>query len=140
MISPFKSFWPWLLSHQFTRFLCVGGVATIFDWSTFYLFNQIVGVHYQFALIAAWLIGTLVHYSLNRFFTFHSKAQHVGIQLTAHISVSVVSLGMSAIAMYILVDVVLLHPMFGRVLTTGLMAMLNYLMHKYFTFNERWIE
>lgn len=140
LISPFDFFWRWLLRHQFMRFLCVGGVATIFDWSTFYLFNQIVGTHYQFALVAAWLIGTLVHYSLNRFFTFRSKARQVGIQLTAHIGVSVVSLGMSALSMYILVDVVLLNPMLGRVLTTGVMFMFNYLFHKYFTFNERWIE
>jgi len=128
------------LRHEFIRYFIVGGLATVVDWSSFFVFNQLADVHYQLSLIVAWSLGTLVHYMLSRFFAFRSQARQVGLQLAAHVVVSVISLGLSTLAMYLLIEVLKTQPMAGRILTTAAIFIINYLMHKNFTFNRRLIK
>ena len=140
MIQRLETLLRWLMQHQFVRYVFVGGVATVADWGTFWIASDALQAHYQTALVTAWFLGVLVHYTLSRYFAFRSRAKQVTRQVAAHITISIISLGLSALSMYILIETLDFKPMAGRVTTTAAIFVFNYFMHKYFTLNERWIK
>jgi putative flippase GtrA len=140
MIRKLTALIRFLFEKQFVRYIFVGGVATVVDWGTFYILNVLLRTHYQVSLVIAWLLGVLVHYTLNRLFAFRSKAKQVFKQIATHITISILSLGMSSLFMYILVELVSLFPMYARILITAIMIIFNYFMHRLFTFNEKWVQ
>jgi putative flippase GtrA len=125
------------MNNQFIRYCLVGGMATFADWGTFYLFNIVFGVYYQIALIFSFAIGSTTNYTLNKFFTFKSKTKNIKKQFTVHLTISTASLLLNMLFMYLLVDLACTSTMLGRVITTVIMLVINYFLHKNITFNKK---
>ncbi|MBI3070981.1 MAG: GtrA family protein [Deltaproteobacteria bacterium] len=122
------------LLRQFASYALVGGLATVADWSTFYLGYQVAALSHPVALVLAILVGGTCNYTLNRLITFRNKSRRIIQQLAVFAVVSAVSIGMSIGVMHVLVDWIEIHAMLARVLTTGLMLFVNFLLQKHFTF------
>ena len=71
-INPFR-----LLKFEFIRYTLVGGIATIMDWSIFYIFAIILGIYYQIALVISFVIVGITHYTLSKIFTFKCKSKKI---------------------------------------------------------------
>jgi len=122
------------------RYLIVGIIATLFDWSFFYLCNYILTLHYQISLGIGFTIGTLINYTLNRLFTFMSKAKHVISQMGTHFTIALSTLLISLLIMYLLVDIINLTNMISRIITTAIVFFINYILHKNITFNKKYFK
>jgi len=126
-----------LINIEFLRYVIAGGFATIVDWATYYCMAIVFSFHYQFALIVAFSMGSAANYAANKFFTFKCKSKKIVGQVSVHFTISICSLIMSMGIMYLLIDFSGGNKMTGRIITTIIMLALNYLMHKYITFNKR---
>ncbi len=127
-----------LMTNKFVKYVFVGGVATVVDWGSFFLTNTVFGLFYQVALVVAFTLGSITNYTLNRTLTFQSKSKKIAKQFTTHLTISVVSLVVNMGLMYVIVSIIGLSPMGGRVITTLVMLIANYFLHKNITFNNKY--
>lgn len=71
-----KGFIGRLLSHSGTRYLIAGGIAFLVDFGLLALFRDVVGWPVWLATGAAFLISFAFTYTIQRVFSFGSRAPH----------------------------------------------------------------
>jgi putative flippase GtrA len=125
-----------IMSSTLIKYGIVGAIAAVFDWGSFYISAYLLNLHYQISLGIGFAFGTISNYLLNRKITFNSKTKNKA-QIMVHFGISVLSLGISSILMFLLVDKMLIEKMIARMTTTAFVFFLNYFMHKNVTFNKR---
>jgi putative flippase GtrA len=114
----------------------MGGTATGADWLLFYFLNIIGGLSYMLAVILSFSLGALINYLLNKFITFRDQTRQIMTQIGVYGFICILSLLGSILLLYVLVEWVGLWSMTARMITTGIMLILNFLGHKFITFNQ----
>ena len=128
----------WFRRREFGVYFVVGGIATLIDWSVYALCLRVLGDHrYLMAVMISIGLAGLFHYLANKHLTFQCRSRSIGTQIPVYMGVAVLGLGMSMGILRLLVGNAGLPPMAGRICTTMLMLVPNYLMHKYLTFNKK---
>lgn len=115
-------------------FVCrwYGGAGRV---GVFYGFNQGIGMEYMLATAAAFCLATLYHYFLGNILVFTSGARYEkGKELSLVFAVSIMGLAFNLILMYIFVGMMLLQPMFAKVLASCIVVIWNYLARKKWIF------
>ena len=128
----------WGLRQRFFRYTFIGGLATVVDWTTFSLLAIFTTVHYELNLVAATCAGALTNYVGNRVFTFESRTRRIHHQLGVFVLITAISLGISAVLIYLLHARLGIAQIPSRILVTLLMLPVNYWFHKSLTFNKRY--
>ncbi len=128
------------LRFQFNRYFIVGVVATLVDWGLFYFLAIFMGIHYLEALVLSFSAGSVTNYGLNRTFTFQSDTDRIVAQFTTFMVITIMSLGISSIIVYVNIKVLTIHKMLSRIITTFCMLGINFILHKNLTFNENWFK
>lgn len=123
---------------EFFPYFIIGGLATCIDWTLFWLSTHVFMLHYITALTMGYVIAGLFHYTCNKFITFQCHSKQVGTQYSMHFLVSGASLGMSMVILATLINLFMMNKMVARIVTTAIMLIPNYLMHKYITFNKKY--
>jgi putative flippase GtrA len=126
------------LKRDFVRFFIVGGISTIVDWIVFYLLAFLALSHYQLALVVGFSCGAITNYSLNKTYTFKSKTKKIASQFTIFILFATGALILSIGLMYLFIDLLIIHKMISRIITTGIIFVINYFVHKNITFNKKY--
>jgi putative flippase GtrA len=125
-----------ITSSTFIRYGIVGAIATAVDWGSFYISAYLLNLYYQISLVISFVLGTLSNYILNRTITFKSKTKNKA-QIAVHFGISLISLGISSLLMFLFIEKLFIGKMVARISTTALVFFLNYFMHKNITFNKR---
>lgn len=133
-MNKIKNLISYFLKHEFIRFLIIGGIATIIDWSIFYLLSIKLGIYYQIALTISFMFALLFNFTLSKLFTFRNKSKNHLKQYGVYFFVSLVSLLLSMSIMYMFVDILVIDKMVSKVITTGIMLFVNYFSHKNISF------
>ena len=123
--------------RQFFSYLMVGGCATFIDWGVFYALHTFALLDYRLSVMLSFTAGATTNYLLNRKFTFRDTTKQVGLQVGVYTIVSLLSLALSVGFMWLFVDAAGVPAMLARMITTGLMMVLNFVLHKFVTFNQR---
>ncbi|MFN3234650.1 MAG: GtrA family protein [Gammaproteobacteria bacterium] len=126
--------------REFLRYSTAGVISTLIDWVIFFYLAIHCGVNYQIALMIALSLSSIVNYKINRDFTFQNASPKILRQFTSYYMLVLASLAMSLALMHYFVDILLLQKMTARVLTTGGLAIANYIMTKLIPFNERFFR
>ncbi len=134
VVKKFKSILYIFLSRNFFLYLIFAGVATLFDWSTFYASVYALGYHYLLGTIFGFLIGSAINFSLNKYLNFKNKYQIIKNQFALFLVVAAVGLTLSLLIMLFFVGFIHINKMVSRIITTGIVLMYNFLGHKYLTF------
>jgi putative flippase GtrA len=122
---------------KFARHTLVGGIATIIEWIIFYLLAIAIGIYYQAALIIAISISSITNYTMSKTFTFKCKSKKIISQFSIFSTIVIIYLLLSILLMAILVESLSLHKMTSKILTTAIMLIINYNLHKHITFNKK---
>ena len=130
------------LSHiikltEFFPYLIIGTIATAIDWSIFSITVSRLQLHYETALILAYCTAALFHYIANKMVTFKCPSKQIGSQFSIYVTVTLSSLALSMGVMALLINLFNLHKIAARIITTILMIMPNYLLHKHITFSKK---
>lgn len=122
---------------EFFYYVIIGGIVTVIDWTLFAIAINQLGLHYQTALILAFLSASAVHYTANKLITFRCASKAIASQLSVFFIVLGISLTCNMLIMATLVNLFSINKVFLRMATTILMLVPNYLFHKNMTFNKR---
>lgn len=117
-----------------TLYVLVGVVATIVDWGTFFLLNYFFRLFYILAVSCSFTLGALTHFILNRTYTFQNRYEKIGRQYLVHLSISIVSLLVTILLMFLFVQFAAMPKFTARVATSLIVVFLNFTAHRKITF------
>lgn len=115
----------------------IGACITLLDWLTFFISTKIFSVHYEIALILGFSVGTLIHYFSNKLITFKCKSKQIGLQLSIYSAVVLCSLCGNMMVIALIINLFGINHMMARILTTAMMVLPNYMVHKHLTYSKR---
>lgn len=127
------------MKRQFAIFLLVGGTAAAAQWLSRFAFNAILP--YAGAVAAAYGVGVLVAFELNRRFVFPNTMGRRRAQFARFLLVNAVSFTLVWLVSMLLGEILLpkvMERQWGEAVGHGLgilsPVLLSYLLHKHFTF------
>ncbi len=123
--------------NEFLAYFFIGGTATILDWGIFWLTVSGFGFHYEAGLMSSYMLAGIFHFFANKLITFQCQSDNLGSQYTLYICLTLSSLLISMGIIAVLINIFTLNSMVARMITTGIMLIPNYLLHKHITFNKR---
>jgi putative flippase GtrA len=126
-------------SAQMLRFFLVTSFSSIFELGAFYLI-LFTNIHYQIAVVISFTFGSTLRYLWSRKFAFKSEAKCVKTQFSAFLGISIFDLLINMLFMYVFVELVLIGPMWSRVLAGTIAFVIIYYCHKYISFNSKLIK
>lgn len=113
--------------REFTRYIGVGGIAFLADFAVLTILSSGFGLHYLVALVIAFLVGSIVNYglSVNWVFTYRAIPK-ASAEFGLFLIVGFITLGLSFILMTGFVEVLHLHYLLAKCLTTGVTLVINF--------------
>lgn len=129
--------------ERFSRFLSVGAVGTVLDFSLLTLFN-LAGLSLLFANSLSFLVGLANNFTWNRLWTFGDSVQlDWRAQLVKFTTVSLIGLALSNAILLIFeapLGQMLQRPEWGylpaKVIATGAVLFWNYFVNRIWTFKQ----
>lgn len=120
---------------QFIRYGFVGGVAFLADYGSLFFFAAIVGLHYLLSAAIAFVIGLTVNYLLSISYVFSaSRKTEIWVEFTVFLIIGVVGLGLNELIMWCGCDMLNLHYMIVKLISTGIVFFWNFLARKFILF------
>ena len=120
-----------LLRSDLFLYLIVGGLATIVEWSGFWIFFDMLHIQYLLATALAFAFSTFANWLFGRILVFRGTQQQSLLKEIA--SIYLTSLGglmLNLIIMYVMVDFIGIAEMIAKITATVLVFSYNYIIRK----------
>ncbi len=121
-------------SRTFFLYIIFGGLATVVDWSSFWIAAYRFNVYYLLAVTISFSLGSITNFVLNKILNFKNKYERWMLQFMVYLLVALVGLGITLLLMWALVGGMLMNKMVARIIVTGIVLIYNFIGHKYITF------
>ncbi len=122
--------------RQFIKFGIVGASSTIIDWGIYLLLTRIFHLFYLMAKILSFSVAVLNSYIWNRRWTFRSNDPKRLREFIKFLTIAMVGVVLNVLIMYIAVEYLSWHDIYGLFLATAIVLFWNFLANKYFTFKS----
>jgi putative flippase GtrA len=122
---------------QLIRFGMVGGVGFVVNLAVFALCLHVLGIDYQLAYAAAWLVAVINNFVLNRHWTFDASAGPIHFQAIRFFVVSLLAAGFGLVLLTLLVEQGGLAKVPAEALAVAASTPLNFIGNKLWSFRMR---
>jgi putative flippase GtrA len=119
---------------QFLLYCVCGGTGVLADYVSFYIFLTL-GVNYQIANAAGYLVGTLVSFTLNRRITF-GVHDRIALRLVLFVTVAAVGYVTSALILWFLVEHLIVGAPYAKLLTLPVVVGVQFSLNRWVTFRR----
>ena len=125
----------WML--QLFRYGFVGGVAFAVDYGTLFVLTHYAGVPYLWSAAIAFILGLVTNYLISISWVFqHSGKMRVWQEFVCFAIIGVIGLGLNELIMYVGTDIVQLHYMISKLISTAIVFFWNFFARKFMLFNK----
>ena len=125
----------WIL--QLFRYGFVGGVAFAVDYGTLFGLTHYAGVPYLWSAAIAFILGLVTNYLISISWVFqHSGKMNVWQEFTFFAIIGVIGLGLNELIMYVGTDMMHLHYMISKLISTAIVFFWNFFARKFILFNK----
>lgn len=125
----------WML--QLFRYGFVGGVAFAVDYGTLFVLTHYAGVPYLWSAAIAFILGLVTNYLISISWVFqHSGKMNVWQEFTFFAIIGVIGLGLNELIMYVGTDMMHLHYMISKLISTAIVFFWNFFARKFIIFNK----
>ncbi len=126
----------WLL--QLFRYGFVGGMAFLVDYGTLFALTHYAGVPYLWSAAIAFVLGLITNYLISISWVFqHSRKMQVWQEFLFFAFIGVIGLGLNELIMYIGSDLIHLHYMISKLISTAIVFFWNFFARKFLLFNKK---
>ncbi len=122
---------------QFISYFFVGGVAAVVEWIMFFLFANVLQIHYFVSTVLAFIFSTSANWILGRITTFKDNVSYKNKKAKEAVlvfAVSAIGLLFNLVLMYLFVTVMGFDSPAGNTLSkiaaTGIVFIWNFLIRK----------
>ena len=125
----------WML--QLFRYGFVGGVAFLVDYGTLFVLTHYAGVPYLWSAAIAFILGLVTNYLISISWVFqHSGKMRVWQEFVCFAIIGVIGLGLNELIMYVGTDIMHLHYMISKLISTAIVFFWNFFARKFILFNK----
>lgn len=125
------------LSLQLFRYFIVGGCAFLVDYGSLWFLTDVCGLHYLLSAAIAFLLGLTCNYLLSKAWVFDNhRLDNRWTEFLVFALIGVVGLGINELVMYLCCDVLHLHYMLAKLVSTVLVFFWNFFARKFILFNQ----
>ncbi|MDR2011219.1 MAG: GtrA family protein [Bacteroidales bacterium] len=122
---------------QLFRYTFVGGFAFLVDFGLLTFCKEILDLHLLVSTTIGFTAGLIVNYIISIFWVFtKSKYKNKKIEFLIFSIVGIVGLGLTNLFMWVFTDIVGIHYMISKVITTILVYLWNFFGRKYTLFSK----
>lgn len=123
---------------QLFRYGFVGGIAFVADYGTLYACTEFLGVHHLISAACAFILGLVVNYLLSISWVFANHNQNNRwIEFFVFAIIGIVGLGFNELIIYLGTDIVGLHYMLSKLISTIIVFFWNFFARKLILFKKR---
>lgn len=123
---------------QLFRYGFVGGVAFVVDYGSLYVLTEFLSVPYLWSAAIAFILGLVTNYLLSISWVFKKNATMQRWQEFLFFAIiGVIGLGFNELIMYVGTDMLHLHYMLSKLISTVIVFFWNFFARKYLLFNKR---
>lgn len=123
------------MTREIIRFLIVGGVSTVLNYSSFFILLKLFDSNYLLSSGIGYIFGLILGYSLNKNWTFEYKNESIKTRLK-YLVVYGVNLLLSLLILKGLKTNLGLNPIIGNFIVICYTTIANFVGIKIFVFNE----
>ena len=120
------------LISQFFKFGVVGIIAFIVDYLSLYLLTEFLNVYYLISSIISFLLSIIVNYILSIKWVFDIKKKQSFKDVIIFTLLSAIGLLINLLVMYLSVEVFKIHYMIGKLISTFIVMIWNFVTRKMF--------
>jgi putative flippase GtrA len=116
-----------------------GGLTTVVNIVIFYIFSDLINLHYMIANVIAWIVAVLFAYITNRTWVFKSKIKGFSAVLKECLIFTgfrVLSLGMEMVILFLMIDLLGIKVMITKLVAQVVVIVANYVFSKWIIFKE----
>jgi putative flippase GtrA len=118
--------------HTVLRYLISGAIATIVHLSILYLLTEYIILWYMWSASIAFIFGILTSFSLQKWWTYTEKTlTTIPTQATLYLLITVCGMIANSFLLYILVEFLDFWYIFGQIIVSALMAIINFFAYQY---------
>ncbi|MBT7901991.1 MAG: GtrA family protein [Candidatus Marinimicrobia bacterium] len=118
------------------KFVIVGIVSTILNYGIFAFLYQIINVHYILSSITGYISGIILGYLLNKNWTFITQIDKSKSYIVGYFTVYAISLVSSQAFLFLLVEFLLMNPLYANIFSIVLSTTTNFLGTNFFVFKN----
>ncbi|RST90919.1 hypothetical protein CBF33_08600 [Vagococcus lutrae] len=125
--------------YAILMYLIMGGITTVINIVSFWLFNEKIGINYTVSNIIAWIFSVLFAYISNKLYVFeskHSTLTDLYREIASFFGFRLLSLFMDLLAMFIMISLLHIAPLISKILANVVVLIANYLFSKFFIFKK----
>ena len=123
---------------QFSRFGIVGFLSTLLEWVIFYILTNIIHIHYGISTAISFLISTVFNYYLSVKYVFDvNQEKSKKRNFIIFVIFSIMGLGLNELILFICIEKINLYNMIGKVISTGIVMIFNFITRKLFLENHK---
>jgi len=112
-----------------------GSISASLDFVTYYLLTELCGIYYLTSNVMSVFVGIITSFLLNRAYNFKVEDKVVK-RFLMFITIGITGLAVSSGILYVLIDKLLLNTLLSKVLSIGLVVIIQFVLNKYITFKN----
>ena len=120
-------------SIQFFRYLFVGGMATVVDMGTLYVFTSILGLNYLISAAVGFVLGVTTNYLMCIAWVFKSTGK-IEKEIVLFVIIGIGGLVLNEVVIWLLVEEAGLYYMMAKAIAVAVVMVWNFGMRKKFVF------
>lgn len=121
---------------QLLRYGVAGGTAAVVDYGTLWALTEWAGVHYLVSAMCAFIAGLAVNYVISIFWVFtENRFANRKVEFLIFLIIGVIGLGLNELIIYFFSDVIHIHYMIGKLISTVLVFFWNFFARKLILFS-----
>lgn len=122
---------------QLFRYGFVGGVAFLVDYGTLFLFTHYMGIPYLWSAALAFILGLISNYLLSISWVFKkSSTLQKWQEFMFFATIGVIGLVFNELIMFTSTDILHLHYMVSKLISTAIVFFWNFFARKYLLFSK----
>jgi len=132
-VVPTTNLWLQLIRYGF-----VGGVAFLADYGALYLLTDACHLHYLWSAAMAFVIGLTVNYLLSISWVFcKERVTRPWVEFLVFAGIGVVGMGLNEGIIYVCTDMLTIHYMVSKLVSTAIVFFWNFFARKLILFHKK---
>jgi len=122
--------------NKFIKFSIVGFVNTSGSYLLFFILLELAKVNYIIASVSAYILGTLISYIGNKYWTFRIRHTAWRLEFIKYMILNLVGLIINTLIMVLLVENFKMHPMIAQIIAMSVVIFYNFFGSKFWVFRD----
>lgn len=133
-VKPTNNLWLQLFRYGF-----VGGIAFLADYGSLYALTEFAGIHHLVSAAISFIIGLVTNYLLSISWVFKQRDSTKSriYEFLVFAVIGVIGLGLNEIIIYLGTDVIHLHYMLSKLISTAIVFFFNFFARRIALFSSK---